>query len=81
MKCPRCGSEMVMDGHRRIDMGMCYECGYIEGRNTGDVNEGKAVTNFERLRGLNFNEAVAFISKGLGIDEAKLVDWMDNAIA
>ena len=35
MKCPRCGHEMTLDGHRKIDLFMCYECGYIEGRNMG----------------------------------------------
>ena len=81
MKCPRCGHEMVMDGHRKIDMFMCYDCGYIEGRNTGDMNAPKASTNYERLRGLNFNETVAFIAQGLGLDENKLATWMDSAIA
>ena len=81
MKCPRCGHEMVMDGHRKIDMFMCYDCGYIEGRNTGDAYAPVAVTNFERLRGLNFNEAVAFIANGMGVDESKLAIWMDTAIA
>ena len=32
MKCPCCGKEMNLDGHRKIDLFMCYECGYIEGR-------------------------------------------------
>ena len=32
MKCPRCGSEMTLDSHRKIPLNMCYECGYIEGR-------------------------------------------------
>ena len=81
MKCPRCGHEMVMDGHRKIDMLMCYDCGYIEGRNTGDMNAPKASTNYERLRGLNFTEAVAFIANGMGVDESKLAIWMDTAIA
>lgn len=81
MKCPRCGHEMVIDGHRKIDMFMCYDCGYIEGRNTGDVAADKAVTNYERLRGLNFNEAVAFLANGLGVDQDKLALWMDNAVA
>ena len=81
MKCPLCGHEMVMDGHRKIDMLMCYDCGYIEGRNTGDMNAPKASTNYERLRGLNFNETVAFIAQGLGLDENKLATWMDSAIA
>lgn len=32
MKCPCCGSEMVMDAHTKIDKFMCYDCGYVEGR-------------------------------------------------
>ena len=47
MKCPCCGNEMNLDGHRKIDMYMCYECGYIEGRN---VEPAAAVncTNYEK---------------------------------
>ena len=81
MKCPRCGREMTMDGHRKIDMFMCYDCGYIEGRNTGAAPVRPQLTNYERLSGLNFNETVAFMSAGLGIDEEKLASWMDSAIA
>ena len=33
MKCPRCGAEMVLDNHRKYEAWMCYECGYMEGRN------------------------------------------------
>ena len=36
MKCPRCGSEMTLDSHRKIPLNMCYECGYIEGRTLED---------------------------------------------
>ncbi len=64
-----------------VDMLMCYDCGYIEGRNTGDTGAVKASTNYERLRGLNFNETVAFIAQGLGLDEERLATWMDSAIA
>lgn len=78
MKCPRCGHEMVLDGHRKIDLFMCYDCGYIEGRNTGDDPAKPRTTNYERLRGLNLNETVAFMSKGLGIDESRLAAWMDS---
>lgn len=81
MKCPRCGSEMVMDGHRRIDMGMCYECGYIEGRNTGDTVNNVPLTNYERLSGLNFNEAVAFVARGLGVEESAIAAWMNSRFA
>ena len=37
MTCPCCGHKMDMDAHRKIDMFMCYECGYIEGRRMGSV--------------------------------------------
>ena len=51
MKCPRCGSEMELDSHRKIPLNMCYNCGYIEGRTTegGELNS----TNFTHLKGLN----------------------------
>ena len=80
MKCPRCGHEMNLDGHSKIDLFMCYDCGYIEGRNTGDAPKLNA-TNYERLRGLNMNETIAFIAGGLGVDERRIATWMDSAIA
>ena len=80
MKCPRCGHEMVMDGHRKIDMFMCYDCGYIEGRQMDEEPVRVRTTNFERLRSLNLNETVAFMSQGLGIDESRLAAWMDSAV-
>ena len=79
MKCPRCGSEMELDSHRKIPLNMCYNCGYIEGRTTdGGVLER---TNFEHLNGLNVNEAAAFLSLGLkskGIDASEdlIADWL-----
>ena len=82
MKCPRCGHEMVVDGHRKMDLFMCYECGYIEGRRIdGTTLNFKRITNFEYLRSLNFNEAVAYLSAGLGVPEEKLATWMESASA
>lgn len=78
MKCPRCGAEMVVDSHRKYDALMCYECGYMEGRNLGDNIQSKKITNYERLRSMNFNEIVAFLSKGLGVKEEKLRAWLDD---
>ena len=75
MKCPRCGSEMTLDSHRKYAVNMCYECGYIEGR-TNDVKPG--VTNFERIKALNFNEMTAFLSTGLKIDAGKVSSWLDD---
>ena len=75
MKCPRCGHEMTLDTHRKYALNMCYECGYIEGRLIDPEKKGE--TNFERLKKLNFNEMVAFLTKGLKLDEAKLADWLD----
>ena len=69
MKCPRCGNEMVLDTHRKYPLNMCYECGYMEGRPVGD-------TTSKRLKTMNFNETVALLHNGLGIDKAKLVDWL-----
>ena len=77
MKCPRCGNEMVLDTHRKYPLNMCYECGYMEGRPL-DGEGGK--TNFEPMKGLNFNEMVVFLSKGLGLDESKVSDWLDDHI-
>ncbi len=74
MKCPRCGHEMTLDTHRKYALNMCYECGYIEGRLIDPEKKGE--TNFERMKKLNFNEMVAFLTKGLNLDEAKLADWL-----
>ena len=63
MKCPRCGHEMTLDTHRKYALNMCYECGYIEGRLIDPEKKGES--NFERMKKLNFNEMVAFLTKGL----------------
>ena len=76
MKCPRCGSEMVLDGHRKIDLYMCYECGYIEGRNMGP--ETPKASNYIRLREMNLNETAAFIAKGLGVKESSVAEWLES---
>lgn len=76
MKCPRCGHEMTLDSHRKYPINMCYECGYMEGRNMGADFNGE--TNFQRLAKMNFNEAAAFISGGLGVDENKVSEWLDD---
>ena len=52
--------------------------GYIEGRLIDPEKKGE--TNFERLKKLNFNEMLAFLSKGLGMDEEKLADWLDDEV-
>ena len=78
MKCPRCGHEMTLDTHRKYALNMCYECGYIEGRLIDPEKKGES--NFERMKKLNFNEMVAFLTKGLNLDEAKLADWLDDEV-
>ena len=75
MKCPRCGSEMSLDSHRRIPLNMCYNCGYIEGRAVEDV---EGLTNYERMKSLNLNEMAAFLAAGFGLEEAKVADWLDD---
>ena len=79
MKCPRCGHEMVLDGHRKIDLYMCYECGYIEGRNMGPETTGPKVSNFKRLRDMNLNETAAFIARGLGVKESRVAEWLESS--
>ena len=76
MKCPRCGSEMSMDSHRKYTVPMCYNCGYMEGRDMGE--QSKSQTNFGRLKAMNFNEMVIFLSAGLGLDQEKLSDWLSD---
>ena len=75
MKCPRCGSEMTLDSHRRIPLNMCYNCGYIEGRAVENV---KGMTNYERMKSLNLNEMAAFLASGFGLEEKTVADWLDN---
>ena len=75
MKCPRCGSEMSLDSHRKIPLNMCYNCGYIEGRAVEDV---KGLTNYERMKSLNLNEMAAFLASGLGLEEMRVADWLDD---
>ncbi|MBR1455626.1 MAG: zf-TFIIB domain-containing protein [Oscillospiraceae bacterium] len=76
MKCPRCGSEMTLDTHRKYPLEMCYNCGYMEGRNMG--TDPDVTSNFAYMKALNFNETVSFLSKSLGLDPVKLADWLDN---
>lgn len=78
MKCPRCGAELLLDSHRKYDAWMCYECGYMEGRNLGEDIQAPKITNFQRLRSMNFNEAVTFLSRGLGLKEEKVSAWLDG---
>lgn len=75
MKCPKCGSEMHIDEHRRYALQMCYNCGYIEGR-MADVK--KKETNFAHLKNLNMNEAIAFLSAGLDMKPKKIAQWLDD---
>ena len=75
MQCPRCGSDMTLDTHRRYPLEMCYHCGYIEGRRVESAGD---ASNFAHLRSLDFNEAVVFLSDGLGLDPVKLADWLDD---
>ena len=75
MKCARCGSEMTLDYHRRMPVQMCYVCGYVEDRNLEPL---KGQTNYERMKGMDFNETAAFLSVGLGMDVDRVIDWLDN---
>lgn len=77
MKCPRCGAELTIDTHRKYPLEMCYNCGYTEGRE--EYTRPEHITNFEHLKTLNFNEFVAYMSAGLGIDPLVLADWLDDS--
>lgn len=75
MKCPKCGSEMQVDEHRRYALQMCYNCGYIEGRmNDAKKNE----SNFAHLKNLNMNETIALLSSGLGLEKKKVAKWLEK---
>ena len=78
MKCPRCGKEMTIDSHRKIPLPMCYECGYIEGRNV-EQTWGEA-TNYAHLKTLNLNEAAAFIASGLNLDSGAVAEWLCESL-
>lgn len=77
MNCPRCGHELVEDNHRKIPLLMCYNCGYMEGRNMGPELK-KGETNFDRLKKLSFNEMASFLSTGLGTDLEETADFLDS---
>ena len=79
MKCPRCGAEMTLDSHRKIDLFMCYECGYIEGRNMGPEPEA-GMSNYERLRKLTLTESASLLSSGLGLDRAQVTAWLEKTV-
>lgn len=75
MKCPRCGSEMTIDSHRKYAVPMCYECGFIEGRNLESIG-GRGLTNFERLQKMSFNEMVAYLTAYSPVGEDKVSEWL-----
>ncbi|HIR85946.1 MAG TPA: hypothetical protein IAC00_02275 [Candidatus Limivicinus faecipullorum] len=78
MKCPRCGSEMTIDSHRKYNVQMCYNCGYTEGR-TFDGEAPNGTTNFQHMKDLNMNELAAFLSEGVGVDKDKILSWLCDA--
>lgn len=77
MKCPRCGNEMVMDAHRKYPLHMCYDCGYIEGRAV-EPDQEPVPTNFSHMKTLNLNEMAAFLAAGLGLEESRVAEWLDD---
>lgn len=81
MKCPRCGCEMSVDSHRKYDAMMCYQCGYMEGRELGENLQDHSLSNYKKLHEMNFVETVAFLSAGLGVEEDKLSAWLDSPLS
>lgn len=69
---------MNLDGHRKMDMYMCYECGYIEGRNVEPVAAVNC-TNYEKIGKMNLNEMAAFVSAGFGLDSKSVALWLERA--
>ncbi len=76
MKCPQCGSEMELYSHRKIPLQMCYNCGYMEGRDMGPKPDNSS--NFAHMKALNFNEMVIFLSTGLKLNPDEVADWLDD---
>lgn len=77
MKCPRCGSEMVLDSHRKYAAFMCYECGYIEGRRVEPATAANC-TNYEKIGKMNLNEVAAFVSASFGLDSKSVALWLEH---
>ena len=78
MKCPCCGNEMNLDNHRKIDMFMCYECGYIEGRRMEQPVAASGSTNYEKIKGMNLNEVAALVSRRFGLDTNTVATWLEH---
>ena len=77
MKCPRCGHEMVMDEHRKMNLYMCYECGYVEGSSLEAEPQMYHETGMEHLHSA-LNESVSTIEKELGSVEHNVNSWAKN---
>ena len=75
MKCPRCGNEMVMDEHRKMNLYMCYECGYVEGSSLDEEAKPYHETNLEHLYSINLDESVSTITKEIGAVEENVNSW------
>lgn len=69
---------MTLDEHRRYPLFMCYECGYMEGRNFGEGKENEE-SNFAKLRTLSFTETVAFLANGLKLEEEAVASFLGDS--
>lgn len=47
------------------------------GRPVGDTT---SKTNYEHMKNLNFNEMVVFLSKGLGLEESVVSNWLNDPL-
>ena len=79
MKCPRCGNEMVMDEHRKMNLFMCYECGYVEGNSLEDDVRPYQETGMEHLHS-SLNESVSTLEKEIGFVEHNVNSWAKNLL-
>ena len=80
MKCPRCGHDMTLDTHRKYPLQMCYNCGYtVDPYENGESPA--PFVNFSYIKTLGEEELAAYMAKGLGVDEGKLLAWLkDTAV-
>lgn len=77
MNCPKCGKEMTLDDHRKYPIYMCYSCGHVTAFD--ENGEGSVQPrNFSYIKTLDEKALAAYMAKGLGLDEEKLLAWLKD---
>ena len=63
MKCPKCGADMVTDNYyRSYPVMMCYQCGYMEGRNL-EIDNSMKITVIQSIHKMNEDSLALFLSQ------------------